>query len=120
MPVLKQKTVDGDTYRLKRRKSSRSGQDTEFTIEVDGKQVGDPMFRRQSAMDEFEGTVSAVKRATTENRRDKIGTPVDDDIDQMLGGSEDFAELNDVGGGDIDSAVDDVSNIEDEFDDYFN
>jgi len=78
--VIRQKQVDGRTYKLKRVRSSRRGEEFEYVVTEDGGRVDDPAFSRSQGIAQFENTISAVKRASTsDSTKNSLGLGVLDD-----------------------------------------
>jgi len=81
MPTLKQKTIDGETYQLKRYKSSRPNKQYEYYITAEGftengqdRRYGDETYyTRDRAMKEWQNHIRTVRRGAAEERNDARG-----------------------------------------------
>jgi len=120
--TLKQKTVDGETYRLYRQSSNRDGERYEYYVTEGG--VGKSnratkiVFSRQAADRLYDDTIRQVKRAT-ESTSGGMGMGMG-----MNSGGMDPDPLADVDDvtvdpdplSDLDSGVDSESDVLDKFD----
>lgn len=68
MPVIKQKTVNGTTLQLQRRKIDREGKEySYFVTEKGGSMIDDPVYSRRRGEMQFEETVDAYRSADEAN-----------------------------------------------------
>lgn len=73
MPAVRQKTVDGRTYKLMKAKTERSGTEYEYYVTENGNPVEDPVYSRSEGDRQFEETIRLVKKGTESNGRGMFG-----------------------------------------------
>lgn len=68
MPTIKQKTVDGRTYELKRYRTDKPGKQYEYYVTEDGAKMDDEVYTREAGERQFRETIQVVETAAEKDR----------------------------------------------------